>query len=235
MFKKIKSLFIVETEETVAEKSTPQKAEKSETDGGNRIVRAATVPTTPPTAPHIAQTTGELNDRFLQILFDALESNNLNGFDYLEFKKSLQSLSAMPLDEATRYKSAFAMAGSMNVTPQQLLDTAGHYLQVLAKEEEKFETALGQQKSTKVHAQEEQVKHLEAIVAQKAEQIKALTQEIETIQQQIETTRVEIADANEKAAKTQNDFAMSYGFVREQIQTDIRNMQQYLKGGTAAQ
>jgi uncharacterized protein (DUF3084 family) len=171
---------------------------------------------------------GEVNDRFLKILSDALEKNNLEGFDYLELKKSLQSLSSMPMDEATRFKSAFAMASSMNVSAKQLLDSADFYMNILSQEEQKFENALAQQKSTKVHSQEEQVKQLEMTVKAKAEQIKQLTQEIDTLQQQITTTNTEIAEQTAKVTKTKNDFAVSYNAVTEQIQNDVANMKKYL-------
>ena len=46
------------------------------------------------------------------------------------------------MDEATRFKSAFAMASSMNVTTKQIMDSADFYLQILGQEEQKFNKAL---------------------------------------------------------------------------------------------
>ena len=229
MFGKLKSLFIIE--EDVPAKST-QKVETTSTKSaisskGNSIVKTTTQ--TPPTISS-TDVKGEVNDKFLKILFDALEKNNLDGFDYLEFKKSLQSLSAMPMDEATRFKSAFAMASSMNVTTKQIMDSADFYLQILTQEEQKFNKALAQQKSTKVHAQEEQVKQLENTVKQKAAQIKQLTEEIDKLQQEIMTTNAEISKQTAKVTKTKNDFMMSYDAVVSQIKTDVANMKKHLGG-----
>lgn len=225
MFKKFKSLFVVEENvPTTKSKDVPKSESKSTPTRGNAIVKTTTVPTTVTNT----NTEGAVSDKFLKILFDALEANNLEGFDYLEFKKSLQSLSSMPMDEATRYKSAFAMASSMNVNAQQLLDTANFYIGVLTKEEQKFEKALAQQKSTKVTAQEEQVKQLQTTVKGKAEQIKKLTQEIEQIQQKIEKTNAEISKQTAKVSKTKNDFIASYNAVKSQIEGDVRSMNKYL-------
>lgn len=229
MFGKLKSLFIIE--EDVPAKST-QKVETTSTKSaisskGNSIVKTTTQ--TPPTIGG-TDVKGEVNDKFLKILFDALEKNNLDGFDYLEFKKSLQSLSAMPMDEATRFKSAFAMASSMNVTTKQIMDSADFYLQILTQEEQKFNKALAQQKSTKVHAQEEQVKQLENTVKQKAAQIKQLTEEIDKLQQEIMTTNAEISKQTAKVTKTKNDFMISYDAVVSQIKTDVANMKKHLGG-----
>ena len=35
---------------------------------------------------------GKVTDKFYDILFGAMEANNQEGFDYLEYKKSLQTL-----------------------------------------------------------------------------------------------------------------------------------------------
>jgi uncharacterized protein (DUF3084 family) len=231
MFKKLKGLFVVEDntpEKTINSAKTTKKI-TSTSSKGNTIVKTST--TTPRTVTS-TDTKGEVNDKFLKILFDALEQNNLEGFDYLEFKKSLQSLSTMPMDEATRFKSAFAMASSMSVSAKQLLDSADFYINILTQEEQKFEKALAQQKSTKVHSQEEQVKQLEMNVKAKAEQITKLTQEIDKLQQQVTSTNTEITKQMSKVAKTKNDFMASYDTVTGQIQDDVANMKKYLIGET---
>ncbi len=230
MFKKLKSLFIIEEGVPNKPKVVVQDSPKttSQASKGNSIVKTTTTPLPPPNVTNKSDVTGEINEKFLNILFEALEKNNLEGFDYLEFKKSLQSLSVMPMDEATRFKSAFAMANSMNVTTDQLLQSADFYISILIQEEQKFENALAQQKSTKVHAQEEQVLQLEKTVAAKTEQIKLLTQEIDTLQQQITTTSAEIMDQTVKAEKTKNDFNVSYNAVVGQIKADVENMKKYL-------
>jgi hypothetical protein len=229
MFKKLKGLFIVEEEgsnNSVKKEIATEKKGTSTPSRGNAIVKTTTTPNIVTGSDSDVQ--GEVNDRFLKILFDALEKNNLEGFDYLEFKKSLQSLSAMPMDEATRFKSAFAMASSMNVSAKQLLDSADFYINILSQEEQKFENALAQQKSTKVHSQEEQVKQLDMTMKAKAEQIKQLTQEIDTLQQEIVATNTEIAEQTAKVTKTKNDFTVSYNAVSQQIQGDVANMKKYL-------
>lgn len=230
MFKKLKSLFVVE--ENVPNKPKPpvtkEKVPTNQPSKGNAIVKTTTRPKPPVTTVKKADTKGEINDKFLKILFDALEKNNLEGFDYLEFKKSLQSLSAMPMDETTRFKSAFAMASSMNITVKQLLDSADFYIQILKQEEQKFENALAQQKSTKVHSQEEEVKKYEETVKMKADQIRVLTEEIDKLQQHIKTTNIEIETQTAKVTKTKNDFNASFAAVTGQIQEDVEKVKKYL-------
>ena len=130
MLEKIKSLFFVEENDPKSlktkEKAITKRIQKNEN--------------TPPVKG------GEVTSKFSNILMTAMAKKNLEGFDYLEFKQSLQSLSNMQMDEATQYKSAFAMAKTMKVTKKKLLDAASYYLKVLENENRKFYEALKNQK-----------------------------------------------------------------------------------------
>lgn len=165
----------------------------------------------------------------MDVLLRSMEAANLEGFDYLEFKKSLQSLSKMPMDEATRFKSAFAMAQTMGVTPQKLVDSAGHYIKVLHREEQKFETALAAQQNSQIGDKIQQIKQLESVVKQKAEQIKKLTQEIEQHQAQGTKMKKEISERTVKIETTKNNFIASYNTLVSQIHADVESMKQHLK------
>jgi chromosome segregation ATPase len=221
MLKNLKSLFIVDDEEDkgkgkskgkapAAKKSTPPKATpvKSESKEG---------------AP------GKVTNKFMDVLFAAMEKSNMEGFDYLEYKQSLQSLAKMPMDEQTRYQSAFAMASTMGANMQKLVQTAQHYLKVLGAEETKFEEALANQKNQQIGKKKEQIESTEAIIKQKSAQIKKLTQEIEQHRKKSETLQKEIGQATVKVETTKNNFIASYNSLVSQIQQDIENIKKYLK------
>lgn len=212
MLKNLKSLFIIEEEEPKAQpKQAPKEASKIAVE--NTQTASA----------------GQVNHDFLNILFKAMEDNNLNGFDYLEFKKSLQSLKQMQMDEPTRYQSAFAMAQTMGATPEKLLQTAMHYLDVLKTEEHKFQKAAANQQEKLIGSKEQEISQLETTIKSKAEQIKQLTQEIEQHQQQAEVLKKEISEATVKVETTKNDFAASYNALATQIAADIENIKKFLK------
>jgi len=228
VFKNLKSLFIEEVDDgkpkpkaTAPEKKVaPQKA-------------------SPPPAPVVDQSemitestegqAGQVQDKFINILFEAMSKNDLEGFDYLEYKKSLSSLKKMPMDDATRYKSAFAMASTMGATPDQLVQTANHYVQVLKKEEQKFEQALEKQLAQKVGNRQQQMQQLDQAIKHKAEQIKKLTAEIEQHQAQQEKIKKEVGGAKAKLETTKNNFIASYNALVAQIEKDIANMKTFLK------
>ena len=92
--KDFKSLFIVPEDESV--KAEPKaSATKPSADGKMPANQPKEVISDTPSP-------GKINDKFLNVLFSAIEKNNQEGFDYLEFRNSLQSLKEMNMDEATR-------------------------------------------------------------------------------------------------------------------------------------
>jgi flagellar motility protein MotE (MotC chaperone) len=216
MLKNLKSLFIIEEEK-------PQK------DSGKQAEPPEKQPSGPVTAKPKGGEEGHVNKAFIEVLLNAMEKSNLQGFDYMEYKQSLNSLKKMPLDEPTRYQSAFAMAQTMGATPENLILTAEHYLDILKEEERKFEEALVKQKQERIGGREQEIKKIEGEVKAKAEEIKKLTGEIEAQQKQIESLRKEIAESAVKVETTGKDFTASYNSLAGQIRLDVENMKKYLK------
>ncbi len=230
VFKNIRSLFVVEdettgktTRTTTTNKNTvPNRKNPPKTTRNNVPPRTTTV-----SKPPVGKV-GQAEKKFTDILLTAMEANNLEGLDYIEFKQSLQALSKMPMDEETRFKSAFAMAASMGATSDHLIKTAQFYINILVKEEKKFEGALKQQVDSKIGQQKREIASMEKSVAEKAEQIKRLTNEIGQIQQKVAKTKGAILEATNKINTTKSNFIASYNLLRGQIESDINNMKKYL-------
>lgn len=219
MLKNLKSLFIVEEakpKKPATEDSAPNKQESA-------AVQAHTINQSEEGRP------GQVDRKFMDILFKAMENNNPEGFDYMEFRQSLNSLKKMPMDDQTRFQSAFAMAQTLGATPATLLDSAMHYIAVLKREEEQFELALTAQKSKQIGSKEQEIGKLEQNILAKTEQIQKLNAEIEANQKQLEVLRRDIAEAAVKVETTKNDFIASYNSLVEQIQADVEHMKKFLK------
>ncbi len=214
IFKTLKGLFVVQTptEEETTENNTTGK---SETPANN---------TSSSTAP-----AGKASEKFYDILLASMEANNQEGFDYLEYKKSLQTLSKMPMDEQTRYFSAFAAAQAMGVTSQKLTDSANFYLKVLASEDAKFQESVNAQRQKQIGNKEKAIADMDATIKAKAEQITKLTQEIQAHQTDMEKMKAEISDAVIKIETTLSDFHATFDELTAQISKDVENMGKYLK------
>ena len=222
MLDKLKSIFITEDESV----SKP-KAEGEKEVPGSKISQEKPDIQTPQT--RVSALPGKVNSKFTEVLFRAMEANNLNGFDYLEYKNSLKSLEKMPMDEQTRFKSAFAMAQTMGATPDHLIKTANHYIRVLLEEQEKFGQALANQRAQQIGNKEEQIKQLESIIKEKTQQIERLKAEIQQHGKDMESMKADISSASVKVESTKNDFQASFNNLVNQINKDIESMKNYLK------
>jgi septal ring factor EnvC (AmiA/AmiB activator) len=171
---------------------------------------------------------GEVNQKFTDILLKALEVNNQEGFDYFEFKRSLQNLLKMDMDEATVYKSAYATAQTLGATPNGLISSAQRYLTVLQKEEEKFKVALGNQKSKQIDGGLQEIKQFEQSIVDKKKQIEKLMEEIAQLETHLAKMKGEIQESAQKIESTRADFVASYSNLVSQINQDIENIGKYL-------
>lgn len=225
IFKKIKSAFIIE------EGSPAGSADSSQSDktsGTSEDINAVTKPTHTEPLVDESQISGEVNSKFTEILLKALEANNQEGFDYIEFKRSLQNLFKMDMEEATVYKSAYATAQTLGATPPNLIASAQRYLSVLQKEEEKFNVALGHQKSKQIDGGMQEIKQYEQSIVNKKKQIEKLMEEIGHLESQLTKMKGEIQESAQKIEGTRADFVASYDHLVSQINRDIENIGKYL-------
>lgn len=221
MFKKIKSLFIVEGP---ADAETNVNEEVSEPSGNpiqtqNPIVQTSTSATLDGSKP---------DQKFIDLLLKAIETNNMEGFDYLEYKNSLKSIEQVIPDESMRYKSAFEMAKTMGLSKEKLIQSATHYLNILSNEDKKFKDAVENQKAKQIQGRTDQIQSFEKSIAEKQQMIEKLTKEIESSRVQLDTFRKEINDAVVKIDATNQQFVASYHLVQGQITEDIEKIKSNL-------
>lgn len=224
ILKNLKSLFIHEA--PVEGNATPAK-EAANT--GEDQLTPASQPHTQPTHPDTSSSKEPYDDRFLDTLLSALEANNIAGFDYLEFRQALQSLESMSFDEATRFKSAFAMAATMKVSPEHLVRTAKMYLDVLDKEDKAFREALSSQEQSQVRAREQRLEELDRSIVQQQKEIETLMESITRSRSETEQIQLELQDVHQMIEGTRVRFEKTFKYLHKQIETDIRKMNQHLK------
>lgn len=233
MLKNLKKWFVVDDEEF------KNKMSGESTDGSDIVPEQKSKPTSTPrstsstssSSPASSSTApaGKANSKFTDILLQAMEVNNLDGFDYLEYKHSLHNLAKMPMDEQTRYQSAYAAASTMGATPAKLVKTAHFYIDVLKKEEAKFGQALANQKDKQIGDKSQLIQQHDNLVKEKNKQIEKLKKEIADHQAKSEQMKKSISAATVKVETTKNNFVASYNLVLSQIKRDIENMKKYLK------
>jgi lysyl-tRNA synthetase class I len=220
--KKLKSLFVVE-DESAAKKEKLEAAAKKQ-------AKPETGTVAQPSAPlSFGKDPGKATAKFMEVLHAAMQKQNLPGVDYLEYKQSLKSLGKMPVEEPVRYQPAYAMAQAMGATPQKLVESASHYLDVLKNEDAKFQQAVQNQRKEQIDTRQQAIGALEKVLQEKAARIKKLTGEMEQHRAEAAKLNAQIKDATAKVASTQASFRATYNSIVAQITADVENMKKYLK------
>ena len=157
-----------------------------------------------------------------------MEKQKSSGFDYCDFKNLLLKLNETITDERTRYQSANAMALTMGITSQVLIESANKYLSILQNEEQNFKNALQTQFNDTVIKNEEEIKHKDEQIKNMSEQINQITIQINELQTQKQAITNTIVDNKGKIEKTQNAFYSTYQNFLGKIQKDIEKINLYL-------
>ena len=224
IFENLKSIFIVEDD-----KSQPSESKKTSAKSEEEVVKPVNTPEIEIPLDSLPEGSGKVSSKFTEILFKALEKNNQEGFDYIEFKKSLNNLAKMNLEGATAYKSAYAAAQPMGATLKGLIDSANLYLKVLQEEEAKFEKALGSQRAKHIDQGKREIHSLQSLIAEKEAQISQIKKEISQHAQDLETAKTTVKEAAMKVEKTRLDFVASYQNLVDQISTDVEKIKEHIK------
>ena len=169
-----------------------------------------------------------LDDRSLEFLAQAIEKNNLPGFDYYEFKRAIATMMSMGMDEAMAHKGAFTTAATLGITKEKLVDTAGYYRNLVAKEKEHFDQALENQNATKITARQTENQRLRDQIARNKADIQRLQDEMAGYLQQIDQAEVALKNESEKLGKTRSAFEFTHQAIVLQIEKDIENLHKYL-------
>jgi hypothetical protein len=222
MLKKIKSIFVVESE--IQEVGKDRAEQSDNVDTGQVIVDH---PGTNQEVSGVPEVPAE--NRFLNVLADAIEKSNQPGFDYLEFRQSLINLGKLNMDEATRFKSAYAAAQAMGVTPATLINSANTYLGILEGEGKKFAVAEQNQRTKVVEERKTELNQIQAEIQKKQETISRLQAEVEQWTKNLEDKKAEAAALGSKLEQTKVKFEAALRSLSGQIKDDVQKMNQYLK------
>jgi peptidoglycan hydrolase CwlO-like protein len=171
---------------------------------------------------------GSVDQKSLEFLTKALSRNNMQGFDYIEFKQSLSSLKKMNMDDETAIKSAFATASTVGLTKDKLVQTARHYQQIVDKEKAQFDEALQNQVREKIAGKKSEVERLKKQIEESNKKIKALEEDIKKSQGTIDNADADIKAAEDKINVTKNNFESTYQSILGIIAEDIDKFNKYL-------
>lgn len=169
-----------------------------------------------------------LDEKSVEFLTNALEKNNLPGFDYIEYKQSLGALMAMNMDEMTAFKSAYATAATVGLTKDKLLKTADHYKGILNNEKAQFDAALEKQMQQRVKSKQDEVAKLKKQIEEYQLKIKQMQEKIAESESIVANADEDIRASMEKIQSTSQNFEFTLKSILNEIDKDVENINRYL-------
>ena len=91
-----------------------------------------------------------VNEKFIAMIEQAINDNNIEGLDYLELKASIMKMSNLPMDEQTKFVSAFIGLETQGCTKQAVLDSIEFYIGIVNGEVKTFNDELATSMKLKV-------------------------------------------------------------------------------------
>jgi chromosome segregation ATPase len=162
-----------------------------------------------------------LDAKSVGYLSAAIEKNNLKGFDYFEFRKSVSAMEGM-LEQEMAIKSAYTTAMNMGLTKEKLLHSIDHYKNVLSKEKRQFDDALKSQIAQKINSKRDEKLQLKEHISNLKKNITELQKKISAYQERIDNSDAEVAAAEQKINETKANFEEAYGKFVSEINDDYK-------------
>jgi len=221
---KIKGLFIVPDDEEITNTKIPEKKKESKKPEKKIKTTEKIPPVNTTTTSTNSSTKGDFNKQIFESLTKAIADANLPGEDYLEFMAALKAMEGINLDEKVKMQTVLATLSTKGLTVQKIIESADYYVKVLENEKEKFKQAMIKQTQGKVGNKHKQIKDLEEKNRQKADKIKALTDEINSNTAQMSKHKNDLETADLKIKSTENNFNVTYAHVANQIKSKIEKI-----------
>ncbi len=221
---KIKGLFIVPEDEEITTKKTTEKKEQTKNPIKKTKTSESNISSGATSKLKNSPDKGDFNKQIFESLTKAIADANLPGEDYLEFMAALKAMEGIKLDEKVKMQTVLATLSTKGLSVQKIIESADYYVKVLENEKEKFKQAMIKQTQGKVGNKHKQIKDLEEKNRQKAEQIKALTDEINNNTAEIGKFKKDLESADLKIKSTENNFNVTYEHVANQIKNKIEKI-----------
>ncbi len=213
-FDKLKAVFIV---------PEPSKSEAEATGSPQQEFN------TPSNQTNVPEADSEHANRFLEILAQVLEKNNQPGFDYLEFRKAVQSIAQLQhLEEVNQFKTAYAAAQALNIKADSLIQSAKTYLNILESEQVQFNKTADQYLQNQLSQKKSESDQLKKSIIETEEKLKQLQLQLDKDKAKLSEVDQALAAAKSKVDSNKAAFSVAYKQVEQQIRDDVRKMENYL-------
>jgi chromosome segregation ATPase len=169
--------------------------------------------------------------KFVDHFVDLLEKANLPGPDYFEYKQALQNMEGLGLGKEKQFQAAWASFKAMGSTQDTtvLTTSAEQYLGILEKDRAAFLKDVEKAISDRVGALQQEHKKLEEHNQVLAREMAAVQKKLEDNKNRLGQISGEITEQSARINANRERFEITYRSFVEQINTDLSQINQYLK------
>lgn len=183
----------------------------------------------PPTANITGAILSESDvEKFEKYFSDLFDKSNLPGPDYYEFWKMMESLEEDVPDETKRMKAAFKALSVQGITKGKILETANTYLQMVAEDKVKFDSAVSEKETQALKARKSQIEANHILIAENRKKIADLMKQSEDATKENSKLENEIAEEAQKIERNKSGYDLASRAMSDKISSDIYLIQNNL-------
>jgi len=198
----------------------------SEDDNQTEVVNTKNTPSikvqpnTTQVAPSVQPQT-EINKDIVASLKKTLEDANLEGYDYYEFVKAIETID-MPSEEQ-KFKVAFSVIVNLpGMSVAHLIKTADHYTEALAQHKKDFAIKFDQAVKANIADLETEISAADAEIDTIQKRMTVLTEKRTNLNNTVQYNRIEIE-------RQKTDYNLAYGIFESNIIENKKKIERYLK------
>ena len=137
---------LIKEDEQPVQKQQPQTQNASQFQARFNPAQAAPA-VNPVVIPTMNADVDTPDQAYLDHLYKFMEEQNIPGPDYFEYANTLHEMSQMAgaIPESSLYQLAYVGLKAQGVTPDVLVQTASHYIELFGKHKQEFENVLTQE------------------------------------------------------------------------------------------
>jgi hypothetical protein len=163
-------------------------------------------------------------DKFEKHFEDLFDKANLQGPDYYEFWKMMETLEVAVPDEKVRMSAVFASLKVQGLNKEMLVSSAETYHKILEKDKLDFQNAVNTKVSAEIEGRKSSIENLEKKNIANAELIQNLTKEINANIEKMTALKKEVIDEEAKINSNKNGYNIACDAMLNKLSTDINKI-----------
>ena len=181
-----------------------------------------------PIAPTVLSSDAD-DSAYVKTLEDALDNKSDASFNFLKFKKAVESLQTIISDEKTRYLSVFATNVAANgISVENLIKSGEDFLAVLDNENSEFAEYINSIIATQITSKEEELKKLSSTKDDIVAQITKLTEDLNKLSEDELSIKNNIQATQSAIEIKKNNYASALYKVQIRLKNVSANIIKYL-------